>query len=117
MVDFRSRTDRVLKHCTKQFGEPVMFYPAKGGAYEIRGIFDHEYVTVDPDTEQQISANQPALGVNLNDLPLDIEEGDLFKIRNLTYKVVDNREDGQGGATILLHRKNDNEKVYKRRLG
>ena len=72
---------------------------------------------VDPDTEQLVSSNQPALGVNLNDVPIDIIDGDIFEIRNLRYRAIDNREDGQGGATVLLHRVNDKQKVYKRSLG
>lgn len=115
MVDFRDRVDNVLNHCTSVFGEEVILLPKAGGSYKIVGIFDHEYVAVDPDTEQPISANNPALGVNLNDIPIDIVQGDIFEIRNLRYKVIDNREDGQGGATVLLHRLNDNKKVFKRK--
>lgn len=117
MVDFRERVDRVLNHCTGTFGEEVTLYPMGGGVFKIRGIFDHEHVTVDPDTEQVISANQPALGVNLNDVSVDVKDGDIIQVRNLKYRVIDNREDGQGGATILLHRIDDKQKVFKRKIG
>ena len=117
MVDFRDHVDDILNCCTDNFGEAVTLYPCNGGVYKIRGIFDHDYVSVDADTEQLISANQPALGVNLNDVPVDIVDGDIFEIRNLRYRVTDNREDGQGGATLLLHRVDDKQKVFKRPLG
>lgn len=119
MVDFRNRVDRVLKHCTTTFGEEVRLFPKAGGTYSIRAIFDNEIITIDPDTEQPVSGNQPALGINLNDLPdgLEIKEGDVFKVRNIKFRVIDNKEDGQGGTTVLLHRVNDKQKVYKRPLG
>lgn len=114
MVDFRERVDGILRRCTDTFGEQVTLYPKKGGVHKIRAIFDNEHTLVDPDTEQPLSAQQPMLGINLNDVPVDIVYGDIFEVRNIRYRVIENREDGQGGASIFLHRLNDNEKVNKR---
>ena len=116
MANFADKFNRVLNHCKQEFGEEVKFLPDSGGSFTVRGIFDHNYVATDPDTEEIVSANQPALGVNLNDFSVSINEGDKFEIRNLTYRVIDNREDGQGGATVLLHRINDDKKIIKRTL-
>ena len=113
--DFRDRVSRVLNHATKAFGEEVTYYPQAGGSLFITGIFDNEYESVDPDTEQVISANQPVLGVNLNDVSFELKAEDSVKIRNLTYKIYDVREDGQGGASLLLHRCDSGQKVFKKK--
>ena len=114
-MDFRNRVDRVLQKCTKVFGEKVIYYPQKGGSYSLTGIFDNEYETVDPETEQLISSTQPMLGVNLNDLSFEMRIDDMIKIRNLLYKIIEIREDGQGGASLLLHKCKHEKKVYKKK--
>lgn len=114
-IDFRDRVSKVLNHAKREFGEDAILYPKKGGSHDIRGIFDNEYQAVDPDTEQVISATQPVFGVNLFDFNFEIKEGDKLKIRNLLYKIYDKRPDGQGGASLLLHRCDHGQKVYKKK--
>lgn len=115
MIDFRDRVSRVLNLGKKNFGEVVTFYPKAGGSFEITGIFDNEYQAVDPDTEQVISATQPTLGVNLFDFSTDPAVDDQVQIRNVRYKIIDPRPDGQGGATLILHRVNHDQKVFKKK--
>lgn len=115
MVDFRDRVDRVLQKCTKVLGECVTYYPKSGGSYKIRAIFDNEYENVDPETEKIISSNQPALGVNLNDIKPTMRKDDMVQVRNLKYRVIEIREDGQGGATLFLHKCEHEKKVYKKK--
>lgn len=115
MVDFRNKVDRVLNKCTKTFGESVTYYPQAGGSFCIQGIFDNEHESVDPETEQLVSSNQPMLGVNLNDLDFEMRINDMIKIRNLLHKVIEVREDGQGGASLFLHRSEHEKKIYKRK--
>lgn len=113
-IDFRDRVNRILNLSTKEFGEAAVLRPASGGSFNIRGIFDNEYQSIDADTEKVVSANLPVLGVNLFDFNFEILEGDLVDLRNLTYKIIDIREDGQGGASLFLHRVNHGQKVYKK---
>lgn len=115
MKDFRDRVDRILNKCTNTFGESVSYYPQNGGSYQIRGIFDNDYEAVDPETEQVVSSNQPMLGVNLNDLNFEMKINDMIKIRNLMFKVIEVREDGQGGASLFLHKCEHEKKVYKKK--
>ena len=115
-MDFRDRVNRVLKSCTNTFGEDVLYYPPdKNGSFKLRGIFDNDYQAIDPDTEQVISGNQPVLGVNLFDLDFEIKKDGLIKLRNLTYKIYDVREDGQGGASLLMHKCDHGQKVFKKK--
>lgn len=116
MVDFRDRVNRVLNSCTKTFGEDCSYYPPdRNGSFLIRGVFDNNYQAVDPDTEQVISANQPVLGVNLFDLDFEMKIKGKVKIRNLTYIINEIREDGQGGAKLILHKCDHGQKVFKKK--
>lgn len=118
MTDFRDRVSRVLNHAKRNFGEGkdgCTLYPKAGGSFKFNGIFDNEYQAVDPDTEQTITAAQPTLGVNLFDFNFEIQQGDQVQVRNLRYKIIDVRPDGQGGATLFLHRLNHEQKVIKKR--
>jgi hypothetical protein len=116
MIDFRDRVSRILNLSKKNFGEPCVHYPNAGGSFNFTGIFDNETQSVDPDTEKLISGTQPSLGVNLFDFVTGPKEDDQIQIRNLRYKVIDVKPDGQGGATLLLHRLNHEQKVFKKRI-
>lgn len=101
-MDFRNLVDNVLKKCTATFGEEVTFFPKAGGVYKIQGVFDNDFQMVDVQTDRLISANQPALGVNLNDFNFQIKKDDEVSIRNVRYRIQEKKEDGQGGAVLLL---------------
>lgn len=111
MADFRSLVNRVLKHSTTAFGEEVTFYPKAGRVFKVRAIFDNSYQALDPDTERVVSVNQPALGVNLNDLPEEIQIHDEVVIRKIRFRIVDKQEDGQGGATLLIHKVKPSDRI------
>ena len=104
MSDFREKVNRVLNHGMETFGETVTFYPNSGGVHKFEAVFDNSYQAIDPDTEQVISANQPTLGINLNKVEFDIKQGDEVQVRDTRYRITDKREDGQGGALLLLHK-------------
>ena len=84
-IDFRDRVSKILDASTRNFGEDVVLMPKKGGQYNIRGIFDNEWESVDPDTEQVISSQQPVLGINLHGISIRPISGDKLKIRNLKW--------------------------------
>ena len=115
MTDFRDRVDKILNASKSAFGESATLFPLSGGEYPIEGIFDNEYQAVDPDTEQVISGNHPVFGINLFDFDFEIKNKDKLKIRNLFYTIYDVREDGQGGASLLIHRCDHEQKVYKKK--
>lgn len=116
MSDFRNKVDRVLNHGMNTFGETVTFYPKSGGVYKVQAVFDNAYEAIDPDTEQLISANQPTLGINLNDIKFDIDVNDEVQVRDTRYAINDKREDGQGGALLLLHKVNASSKTEDTRV-
>lgn len=116
-MNFRKLTDKVLNKCTQTFGEEITFFPKAGGVYKIRGIFDNDFQVVDANLEQVVAGNQPAIGYNSNDLPIEIKVGDEAEIRNLRFKVQEKKEDGFGGVTLLIHamKVSDANKQFKAR--
>lgn len=115
-MDFRERVDKILTKSVKVFGEDVTFYPRAGGVFKVRAIFDNEYFGLDVQTEKYVSVNQPNLGYNINDLPVDIVVEDAVLIRGIKYKIQDKREDGQGGARLMLHRMKSSERIEDTRI-
>ena len=103
-MSFREKVDRLLGHSMRTFGETVTFYPSSGGVYKVQAVLDWKYEAIEPDTEQLSSANQPTLGVNLNDIKFEINQNDKVKVMETTFRVIDKREDGQGGTLLLLHK-------------
>lgn len=87
----------------EEFAEPVTFSPAAGLPRIINGIFDNEYRSIDPATEQPIVSTQPNLLINENDLTAPLTQGDKFTIRGKVYKLIEPQTDGVGTIRILLH--------------
>ena len=105
---FKAKVDCLLHTNIRVFGEPVNYRPKKGGPYTLHGVFDRNFVQVDPDTEAVIASNVPSLGINLNEMHEKPEQGDEVRIYDEYFVVTDSQEDGQGGATLILQ-KIDNE--------
>lgn len=84
----------------------ALYEPKAGGSIAIRGVFDDRIQEVDPDTERIISSNRFTFGINLNDIPAAPVKGDIVKIKGVSYKVIESREDGVQGvsAELILHK-------------
>lgn len=111
-MNFRDHVNKILSASTTEFGEEVKFFPSTGGAFPVRAIFNNEYEALDLDTQRVVSDNQPNLGINLNDFSFEvIAKKTEVEVRGIRYTIQDKREDGQGGALLMLHRKNKNERM------
>lgn len=104
---FKAMVDSLLSHNINVFGERVYYKPLKGGSYYLQAVFDRNFEQVDPDTQVVIASNVPILGVNLNNMFGKPENGDEVKILDEFFRVVDSREDGQGGASLVLQKVDD----------
>jgi len=109
MQDFKGKVNRLLSVAIPTFGEQVEYRPTRGGRYSMQAVFDDEYRSVDPDSQTVVSTNLPRIGVNLADLPWPPDKGDLIYIRGETFKLYDSQEDGQGGATLFMHKLQEDE--------
>lgn len=100
---FKDLVDCVLETAIPICGELVCYRPSKGGAFTIPAVFDEDFQSVDPDTEEIVSTNRPAIGIKLRNLPFIPSDKDQVEIGERVFKVTDVREDGQGGATIFMN--------------
>jgi hypothetical protein len=101
-MSFSDLTSGVLAACTAAFGESVTYTPQGSSAETITGIFNLR--TELADLGSGVLSYQPTLGVKLSDLSVAPRVGDTVSVRSVSYKVRDIDEDGEGGATILLHK-------------
>ena len=93
----------LLSTATHCLGEDVFYEPCKGGSFKIRAIFDENFQQVDPETEEVVDSNTPVLGVKLKDIPFPPEQGDKVIVGRRKFRVTDSQEDGQGGASLVMH--------------
>ena len=109
-MSFRDKTDKLLDAALSDsfFGEDnkISYRPASGGRYLIRGIFDESWEEVDLETGVKFSTAKPNVGILLRELPDKVQpkEGDKALVRGCLFNIIDVQEDGQGGATLLMHK-------------
>lgn len=106
VTSFKSRVSSLLGIVIPATGEDVEYRPKSGGVIKIKAVFDSEFLEVDPDTEALVSSFSPRIGVRLSDLQGKPAKGDSVIIidSGKRFRVTDSQEDGQGGATLLLHK-------------
>ncbi len=104
---FHRLVDGLLSRAIPTFGQKVEYRPKTGGRYSVTAVFDSEFQQIDPQTEVVVSVNRPRVGVKLIDLPGEPVQGDEFRIHPDFYVVNEVQEDGQGGATLWLTKKNE----------
>ena len=103
-MDWTKLADRVIKTGIGTFGRPVTYYPQHHDCIEIRGIFDNEFIAVDPAAGVPVDSSVPILHVRLADLPVPPSQGDRVEIGDCVYRVISNQPDGQGASVLLLHK-------------
>ena len=86
------------------FGESVTHTPADGGdAQTVTGVFANQHVAV-LQGGVEVVTTRPTLGIKLSDFDSEPVQGDTLTINSVTYKVSEVDKDGEGGATLILHR-------------
>jgi len=104
MGSFKDKVHDLLGIAIPTFGEAVTYRPKTGGSFQIQAVFDNEWQEVDPNSNVVVSSNAPRLGIRLRDFPSKPIQGDCLVAEGKTYQVVDVQEDGQGGASLFLHK-------------
>lgn len=103
-MNFFALSDAVLKATTQALGVEVVYTPVIGSAQTIQAVWDRDYVQVDPNTGAAVTSTQPRIGVRLADLDVTPKKGDTVVVAGSSLKVIDVQVDGQGGATLYLHK-------------
>ena len=108
-MGWAEQVSRLQDHATRTFGERgvglVLWRPAAGGTYQVRGIFRAAHVALDGEAEAGISETEPRLGVKVADLPAPPLTEDQVEVPEggTLYDVIDVQEDGEGMADLMLH--------------
>ncbi|MEF2145126.1 MAG: hypothetical protein V3573_06745 [Desulfovibrionaceae bacterium] len=84
------------------FGEDVEYRPQWAETLFLSGVFDREYLALDPDTETYVMGVQPALRVRVADLPLEPETGDRVLLESGEYELIEYQPDGPGMWLLRL---------------
>ena len=92
-----------LRAVVQTMGEPVV-YRRRGEQWPASGVFQANYVAIDPETGVQVRSTQPVLLVNGADLPVRPQQGDEVDVRGKIWQVRDPQPDGHDGWLLMLHR-------------
>ncbi len=99
MSGFRTLEENVVSLCQETMGQDVDYTPYGHSVETIKGIFDNAYVDI-----EGVVSLKPVLRIKLDDLSFAPSKRDTVVIQDITYRVMESREDGFGGSTLILQR-------------
>jgi len=104
---WNSLIDGLNQACKDTFSnrESYTYKYRDGSSTPIKGIFDKNYISVDPDSGATISANTPVLGIVASDLSRKPYEGDSVLIDSVEYMVMEQQPDSEGMIKLILREK------------
>lgn len=97
-MSFTSIEQNVVSQTIEILGRDVTYNSVGYDPVEIKGVFDNSFVDV-----EGIVSLKPTLRINLQDLSASPAKGDTVEINSVVYNVLESREDGFGGSTLILH--------------
>ena len=100
---FAKLTAGIHSAIQKSFGEDAEYFPRSGGSVSLVGVYNEQFIAVDPNTTQDIATQQPNFGIKRSDLSSDPVKGDRLQLRDRTFVIHDAQEDGEGWIILLLH--------------
>jgi hypothetical protein len=109
VVAWQDKIDSLLRTCQQVFGEknPITYRPTSGPDFEISGIFERNFLLVDPNTGASVISTNPIVGVHLEEIDAEIsrepDKDDRVIIRGTEFRIIDYRPDGRGDAKLVLH--------------
>lgn len=105
-IDFKDLAKGVFDEVKHSLSTDAIYIPKSGGQFPVRGPFDDRVQEVDPETQVVISSNRFSFGLKLDDIPEPPEKGDTIIISDITYIVIEPREDGvpEASVALILHR-------------
>jgi hypothetical protein len=99
------RLTKALRRTLKSagaFGELATYTPQGGSPVEIRVIFRRTHIELDPEGVP-VTSTTPNIKVDLDDLPVEPEQGDQVVYGGAEFRVSEVQVDGNGGAKLLMH--------------
>jgi hypothetical protein len=104
-MTFQKQIDLMNRACIRKFADDVIsfFFDDESLNYSINGIFDNEFVIVDPDTQASVVSTRPVVQIQKRDLSHLPEGGDPVSVNETSYEVYEVHPDNKGLLTIFLH--------------
>lgn len=106
-MSFRKKAGCVLAAAMSAGGlsELMVFHPAAGEPYEIRGVWDDDHTEQVVDIDAPISVTGPMASFRLSDfLEPPVVEEDQVEFDGERYVIADVQPDGQGTVDCILNR-------------
>lgn len=101
MLDIFDRTNRL---CLAAFGTPAE-YVRGADKVPIRGVYDSNYMTLDPNTGVPIMSCTPVFAVSDSDIPGGRwQEGDKVIIGGVIFSADEPHNDSEGMTELVLRR-------------
>ncbi len=86
-----------------EFSEPCTITQGLNAPISARGIFDENYLEIDPDTQTEVMSKNPRIQIFQKILGIEIKQGDTITVRGKTYTAHKPQPDGQGSILVRLH--------------
>lgn len=112
MSNWANLTQGVLSRAFDTFAESAVYWPKSEPSFSISGIFDSNFQNQTATAGAILQSSEIKLGVNLAQFPAEPNEGDKVQIRGKTYRVIEFRPDGNGGADLILQAGDDGHGVF-----
>lgn len=102
-MDWEATALRAQRRILAKLGEDVTYTSAAGVSVTVRGLFEEQHQSVDPETGVPIYSVNPVLTVVVEDLPEGCPgPGDTMTRKGRTYRVAGSQPDGNGGTLLEL---------------
>ena len=98
-MGFKTLTDSVIGITNKVFGTDCLYTPNGGSQVTIQGVFDNAWVET-----EGVTSLKPTVRIALADLQAKPRKGDAMEIAGVNYRLLESREDGFGGSTLILQK-------------
>ena len=86
----------------EEFAEDMIWHHTDGTSQNLKGIFDHEFLLVDPETQVSVMSRNPLFSVQTKKVLPRPAKGDYVVIRGREYEVIEWQPDGVGVSVVTL---------------
>lgn len=97
-------TERAVFFDTDDFATAASYTPSGGSASTVNGIFDSEFIEIDPLSGVGVVSAQPRFACAAADLPAGAAAGDAITISGTAYTVRELQADGTGVTMLVLEK-------------
>ncbi len=86
----------------EEFGEPATYVYEDGTEIALNGIFDNDFISVDPGSGAPVQGRNPRFVVPTAKLPKEPTVNDHVIVRGINYRVIESQPDGTGLTDLFF---------------